>query len=43
MVNIADATGLCNGHLLRTTLRVSGVALSGILLRRGALSSEVVL
>jgi hypothetical protein len=37
---IIDATSLYNNHLLRTTWRVSDVALSGILLRCGALSSE---
>jgi hypothetical protein len=39
--DVVDATGLCNGHLRRTTWWMSDVALSGILLRSGALSSEV--
>jgi hypothetical protein len=38
---IVDAAGLCNNHLLRTTWRVSDVALSGILHQRGALSSKL--
>jgi hypothetical protein len=38
---IVDAAGHCNGHILWTTWRVSDVALSGIVLRHGALSSEV--
>jgi hypothetical protein len=38
---IVDAAGHCNDHLLRTTWRVSDVALSDILLQRGALSSKV--
>jgi hypothetical protein len=38
---VVDATNLCNGHLLWTTWRLSDVALSGILLRRGALPSKV--
>jgi hypothetical protein len=38
---VVDAAGLCNGHLRRTTWWMSDVALSGILLRSGALSSEV--
>jgi hypothetical protein len=38
---IVDAVGLCNNHLLRTTWWMGDVALSGILLQRGALSSEV--
>jgi hypothetical protein len=37
---VVDATGLCNGHLLRTTWWMSDVALSGILLRHGALPSD---
>jgi hypothetical protein len=39
--SVVDMIGLCNDHLLRTTWRLSDVALSSILLRRGALSSEV--
>jgi hypothetical protein len=38
---VVDAASLCNNHLLWTTWRVSDVALSGILLQRRALSSEV--
>jgi hypothetical protein len=38
---VVDAAGLCNSHLRRTTWWMSDVALSGILLRCGALSSEV--
>jgi hypothetical protein len=38
---IVDAAGLCNSHLLRTTWRVSDVALSGILHQRGELSSKL--
>jgi hypothetical protein len=38
---VVDVTGLCNDHLLLTTWRVSDVALSSVILRRGALSSEV--
>jgi hypothetical protein len=39
--SVVDAIGLCNGNLLMTTWWLSDVALSGILLRSGALSSEV--
>jgi hypothetical protein len=39
--SVVDTTGLCNGHLLWTTWRVSGVALSSILFRCGALSSKM--
>jgi hypothetical protein len=38
---VVDTTGLRNGHLRRTTWWMSDVALSGILLWCGALSSEV--
>jgi hypothetical protein len=38
---VVDTVGLCNGHLLWTTWWMGDVALSGVLLRRGALSSEV--
>jgi hypothetical protein len=38
---IVDAGGLCNRHLLWTTGWTSDAALGGILLWRGALSSEV--
>jgi hypothetical protein len=38
---IVDAASLCNNHLLWTTWWMSDVALSGILLWRGALPSEV--
>jgi hypothetical protein len=38
---IVDATSLCNDHLLWTMWQVSDMALSSILLRCGALSSEV--
>jgi hypothetical protein len=38
---VVDAAGLGNGHLLWTTWWMSDVALRGILLWRGALSSEV--
>ena len=39
--DVVDATGLGNGHILRTTWWMGDVALRGILLQRGALSSEV--
>jgi hypothetical protein len=38
---VVDAAILYNGHLLRTVWWMSDMALSGILLRRGALPSEV--
>jgi hypothetical protein len=38
---VVDAAGLCNDHLLWTMWRMGDVALSGILLRRGVLSSKV--
>jgi hypothetical protein len=38
---IVDVASLRNSHLRRTTWWMSDVALSGILLWRGALSSEV--
>jgi hypothetical protein len=38
---VVDVAGLCNGHLQWTMWRMGDVALRGILLRRGALSSEV--
>jgi hypothetical protein len=38
---VVDVTGLHNGHLLWTAWRMSDVALSGILLQRGALPIEV--
>jgi hypothetical protein len=38
---IVDVAGLCNCHLLWTTWRMSDMALSGILLWCGAVSSEV--
>jgi hypothetical protein len=38
---IDDAAGLCNGHLLQSTWWVSDVALSGTLLRCGALMGKV--
>jgi hypothetical protein len=38
---VVDAIGLCNDRLLWTTWRMIGMALSGVLLWRGALSSEV--
>jgi hypothetical protein len=39
--SVVDAVGLRNGHLLRTTWWMGDVALRGILLRHGALPSEV--
>jgi hypothetical protein len=39
--SVVDAADLHHGHLLRTTWWMSDVALRGILLWRGALSSEV--
>jgi hypothetical protein len=39
--SVVDTTGLCNGHLLQTIWQMGDVVLSGILLRRRALSSEV--
>jgi hypothetical protein len=38
---VVYTAGLCNDHLLGTTWWMGDVALCGILLRRGALSSEV--
>jgi hypothetical protein len=38
---VADVTGLCNSHLLWTTWWMGDVTLSGVLLGRRALSSEV--
>jgi hypothetical protein len=38
---VVDVADLCNSHLLRTTWWMGDVALSGILLGHGALSSEV--
>jgi hypothetical protein len=39
---VVDTAGLGNSHLLRTTWWMGDVALSGVLLGRGALSREVV-
>jgi hypothetical protein len=38
---VVDVAGLCNDHLMWTTWRMTNVALSCVLLRRGALLSEV--
>jgi hypothetical protein len=38
---VVDAAGLGNNHLMRTTWWMGDVALSGVLLGRGALSREM--
>jgi hypothetical protein len=39
--SLVDAVGSYNSHLLRTTGRMGDVAMSGILLQRGAFLSKV--